>query len=171
MSDNPDKTKWQALMRGQVISSTGLKFSRLVQLVDQKAQVMILLNSILIPVCIRGFYDPVYHWPAIISIVTSCISILSAIICIYPKRKMRKPGTLEMNYLHFNDIGHMKRDDFMSQFMPMFNDSEKLAELAVKDLHDIARNSLIPKYVWIKLSYGVFFFGNIIAIATMTVLF
>ncbi len=165
-----DAQKWQSLLRGQIINSTVHKFSRLIQLVDQKAQVMILLNSILVPVCIRGFEDPILHYPALISIATACLSIFVSIICIYPKRSHRKSTDPNFNYLHFNDIGHMKREDYLEQFLPLFNDPYKLAEIAVRDIHDTAQKSMIPKYFWIKMAYGIFFVGNLLAVITIAFL-
>ncbi|MGH1397626.1 MAG: Pycsar system effector family protein [Alphaproteobacteria bacterium] len=159
-----DKQRWQALLRGQIISATTVKFSRGVQLADQKAQALILLNSILVPLALNWIEKPEFHYPAIISIITAMCSILAAIICIYPKRKKGRREKNTFNYLHFNDIGHMKRDEFMSEFMPIFNDAGKLAETAIKDLHDTAKNAMIPKFFWLKLAYATFFIGNLIAV-------
>ena len=162
--------KWQSLLRGQIINSTTHKYSRLIQLVDQKAQAMIILNSILVPVCIRGLEDPLLHYPAIVSIATACVSILTSIICIYPKRGHRKLGDPNFNYLHFNDVGHVDREEYLAAFLPIFNDPYKLAEVAVRDLHDTAKKSMIPKYFWIKLSYGTFCIGNLLALGAIAFL-
>ena len=35
-----------------------------------------------------------------------------------------------------------------------------------KDIHDVSRRIIIPKFFWLKISYGCFFFGNVLAIAT-----
>ena len=40
-----------------------------------------------------------------------------------------------------------------------------LAEETVKDLHDVAQNIIIPKFFWLKVAYGSFFVGNVIAIS------
>lgn len=160
-----DKEKWQALLRGQMSSTTVNKFVNMIRLLDQKAQMMILLNSILVPVCINAVEHGTFKVAAIISIVTSITSILSAMICIYPKRRYRKSGDRELNLLHFNDIGHMDKDDFLEQFMPVFNNLEKLAEAVVLDLYDTARHSIRPKFLWLKISYATFALGNITAIA------
>jgi len=151
-------------LRGQIISATTVKFSRGIQLADQKAQALILLNSILIPLSLNWIDKPEFHYAAILSIATALASILAAIICIYPKRKTgrREKGTF--NYLHFNDIGHIDRQEFIDEFMPIFNDPGKLAETAVNDLHDTAQNAMIPKFFWLKLAYITFFIGNMIAV-------
>tara|TARA_B100001093_G_C26258792_1_gene771849 strand:- start:11 stop:523 length:513 start_codon:yes stop_codon:yes gene_type:complete len=158
--------KWQGLLRGQITSATINKFMVVIRLLDQKAQIMIFLNSILVPVCLHNMDHAAFGAAALISIGTSILSTLAAIICIYPKRKYRKSGDRELNLLHYNDIGHMDKQEFLDSLLPKYNDVSQLAELAVNDLYDMARYSMIPKYMWLKISYGVFAVGNIIAIIT-----
>ena len=89
----PKMEKWEALLRGQVISTTTQKFFGYVQLADQKAQALILLNSILIPITINWIVKDTYALPSAISLITAILSILTAIICIYPRRRSgRKPN-------------------------------------------------------------------------------
>lgn len=165
ISESPDKHRWEALFRGQILTTTTTKFFNYVALADQKAQGLIFMNSILIPVALNWIDKPEYHLSAIICIFTAVLSIMAALICIYPKRRRgRKPdGTF--NLLHFGDIGRMKEEEFLSEFQPKFNDPEQLAEIAVKDIHDVARRIIRPKFFWLKFSYIVFFFGNLAAIA------
>ena len=158
------KERWQALLRGQIIGATTAKFASVIRLADQKAQALIFLNSILVPVAINWISKPEFHTAAIITIVTALSSIFAAIICIYPKRKAGRKDRDTFNFLHFNDIGHMDRDDFLDEFMPLFNDPSKLAEVAIKDMHDVAKNAIIPKFFWLKLAYAIFFFGNLAAV-------
>lgn len=163
--ESPDKYRWEALFRGQILSTTTTKFFNYVALADQKAQGLIFMNSILIPVALNWIDKPQYHLSALICIFTAVLSIMAALICIYPKRRGgRKPdGTF--NLLHFGDIGRMKEEEFMAEFQPKFNDPAKLAEIAAKDIHDVARRIIRPKFYWLKFSYIVFFFGNLGAIA------
>lgn len=151
-------------MRGQIMSANINKFMTVIKLMDQKAQVMIFLNSILIPVCIQSVQQGTFKSSATISIATAILSIMAAIICIYPKRRYRKSGNRELNLLHFNDIGHMPKQEYLDMFMPVLNDPSKLAETVAHDLYDTSRYSIIPKYLWLKISYGLFAFGNIGAI-------
>ena len=164
MTDTKQDERWQGLMRGQVMSATTHKFMTVIRLLDQKAQVMIFLNSILIPVCIKALEQDGLRHAATISITTAILSILAAMICIYPKRPYRKSGDRELNLLHFNDIGHMEKQDYIDQFLPAFNDPEKLAKIVVNDLYDTSRYSIQPKYLWLKVTYALFAFGNLSAI-------
>ncbi len=162
--EDPSKERWEALMRGQVMSATINKYTTVLRLLDQKAQVMIFLNSIIVPMCIKALEGDTFKMAATLSIMTSILSIIAAIICIYPKRRYRKSGDRELNLLHFNDVGHMERDEYLGRFMPAFNDLNQLAEVVVNDLYDTSRYAILPKYVWLKASYALFAFGNVIAI-------
>lgn len=164
MTQVTDQLRWEGLLRGQVMSATTNKFSVILRMLDQKAQVMILLNSFIIPLCIRSLENDKFHEAAVLSILTSLLSIWASIICIYPKRKYRKKGDRDLNLLHFNDIGHMEKEDYFAQILPKFNDTSKLAELVVQDLYDTSRYSIVPKFLWLKISYALFGFGNLIAI-------
>lgn len=164
MSQMTEQQKWEALLRGQVLSATTIKLNGLIRMVDQKAQIMVLLNSALIPYCMGIYSQGLYQVACAASITASLSSILAAIICIYPKRKYRKNGDRDFNLLHFNDVGHLDREEYLNLFMPEFNDPSKLAKLVVNDIYDTSRFSIIPKFVWLKISYGVFFFGNLAAL-------
>ena len=158
-----DSEKWPALLRGQIVTATINKNMIVVRLMDQKAQIMILLNSILIPMCINALAGP--HWiPASICIVTAVLSIFFAIICIYPKRKHHTKDDRNLNLLHFNDISRMEEDEFKSLMLPVLTDLNKLMEIAVHDIYDMSRYSLKPKIEWLKAAYKTFCFGNLIAI-------
>lgn len=162
--ESADKERWAALYRGQIITTTIRKFYSYVALADQKAQGLIFMNSILIPVAMNWIEHPGYRVGALICIITAVFSIMSAMICIYPKRRAgRKPdGTI--NLLHFGDIALLKEHEFLDEFLPVFNDLNLLSEAAAKDMHDAARRIIRPKFYWLKLSYLVFFFGNLAAI-------
>ncbi len=159
-----EKVKWKALLRGQIGSTYIDRLMTLVQLIDHKAQVMIFLNSILIPVCINALEHETFQISPAVSIVTSVVSILAAIICIYPKRKYRKVGDPNINLMHFNDIAHMDKEEYIAMFLPKFNTPSALAEMVVNDIYDTSRYSIMPKLKWLKISYLTFACGNMLAI-------
>ena len=158
------ENRWEALMRGQIISTTTQKFFNYITLADQKAQGLIFLNTILIPVAFHWIENESFEIPAMICIATAVISIFFSILCIYPKRRNGRKPDGSINLLHFGDIGLMKEDEFIEEFRPVFNSPSKLSEAAAKDIHDVARRIIKPKFFWLKISYILFFVGNMIAI-------
>lgn len=157
--------QWESLMRGQVMTVTTQKMFNYINVVDQKAQMIIILNSLIIPLALKAIQDPEFKIGGTISIAAGITSLMWAIICIYPKRRSgRKPdGTI--NHLHFGDIGQMTEQEYLSSFKPIFNDKTKLTEEVLKDIHDISRRILRPKFRALKASYIAFFLGNLVAIA------
>ena len=85
-------------------------------------------------------------------------------MCIYPKRRGGRKPNGTYNHLHFGDIARMREDEYLKSFMPIFNSRERLSEEAVKDLHDVSRRIITPKFYWLKIAYFVFFGGNLIAL-------
>ncbi len=163
--DNFDHVaQWEGLLRGQILSVTTQKLFNYINVVDQKAQMVIILNSFIIPVLMTSINTPEYRVGVTIAVITGIFSIMWATICIYPKRRSgRKPdGTI--NHLHFGDIGGMTEQEYLTSFKPIYNDKARLTEEVVKDIHDISRRILRPKFRALKLSYLVFFYGNLLAI-------
>lgn len=163
--ESSDQLRWEALVRGQILNATTAKFFNYIALVDQKAQAMIILNSILVPVALNWVQEEQFHWPATITILVGVLTIFFCIICIYPKRRGGSKPDGSVNLLHFGDIGKMKEDQFVQEFLPIFNNLSDLSEAAVKDIHDVARRIILPKFRWLKLAYMVFFLGNFVSIA------
>ncbi len=162
----PNMNKWKGLMRGSILSTTTQKIYSYINLADQKAMGLIVLNSIIIPVAMNAHEDPQFTLPSTIAIITSVASILMAIACIFPKRRSgTKPGG-ELNYLHFSDIGSLSEKQYLEQFLPIYNDTSALSECVIKDIHDVSRRVLVPKFKQLKLSYKIFFIGNLAAVIT-----
>jgi hypothetical protein len=163
-SPHEEDHTWEALLRGSIIAATSQKFYNYIALIDQKAQAMIIMNSIIIPLLLNFIDDVEYKIPASIALITAMTSILLSIMCIYPKRRGGRKPNGTYNHLHFGDIGRMREDQYLQSFMPIFNNRQRLSEEAVKDLHDVSRRIIIPKFHWLKFSYFVFFGGNLIAL-------
>lgn len=157
--------RWEALMRGQIIAATIQKLFNYITIADQKAQMIIILNSIMIPLALSEMNDPDLKIGATIAIITAIISIFLSILCIYPKRRSGRKPDGSINHLHFADIGMLKEKQYMESFFPIYNDKARLTEEAVKDLHDVSRRILLPKFRWLKLAYISFFLGYFIAIS------
>lgn len=170
MSDDPEAEEgaapdqWEALLRGQVMAATVAKFYSYITLSDQKAQGMILLNSVLVPFSIHWAEQGPFAGPASLAIGTALASIFLAIACIYPKRRPQSRPGHATNLLHFGDIAQLSETAFLQQFLPVYNDPGALSRAAAEDLHDVATRIIAPKFFWLKLAYGAFFVGNAAAV-------
>jgi hypothetical protein len=160
---DPQDLKWQALVRANILSTTTNKFYRYIALVDQKAMGLIALNSIIVPLAMRGITMPEYKLASTIALVSGILSVLQAIICIFPQRGVT-PAKGKRRLLHFSDIGSMSEEEYLTAFWPVYNDKDAFAIEVLRDIHDVSKRVLIPKFQHLMNAYAIFFVGNLAAI-------
>ena len=71
------KKKWEGVFRGSILSATMTKHTSYIGFADQRAQGMIGINAILIPVALTGLKTVTFHTAAMVSLVTSIVVIAS----------------------------------------------------------------------------------------------
>lgn len=161
------KKKWEGLARGQILNSTIRKFNSAIRLIDYKAQVMLVINSVTIPVGLSWVEKEQFYAGAIIAILTAVWTMFFAIVTIYPRSRLKKKDKENrdsLNLLHWGDISSMSKEEYLSKVMPIVNDPNKLTEAAMTDIYDISANVLRQKFFWIRFTYYSFFLGNIVAL-------
>lgn len=159
----PNQLKWKALFRGSLLSTTINKHISYVGFADRRAQGIITINAILIPIALSKTTDPYFMWGAIIAIITALLSMTTAMISLYPK----KYGTKKHKHpdlLHFSQIQKYEEHDYLQHMKEALADTSILAEMAVKDLYHISTRILSPKFRWLKISYFLFLAGNILGV-------
>ena len=166
--DFTNQKRWEGLGRGQILSSTVNKLNNAIRLIDQKAQVMLVINSITIPIGLSWIQKEQFLLGAIAVILTALWTMFFSIIAIYPRsRKLTKIKSKKQNrsnLLHWGDIWAMSEEEYLQKVRPIVNDISLLTEACLKDIHDISANVLRHKFFWIRFTYYSFFLGNIIAI-------
>lgn len=164
----PNQKRWEGLARGQILSSTVRKLNNAIRLIDQKAQVMLIINSITIPIGLSWIQKEQFLYAAIAVILTAMWTMFFSIIAIYPRSrkvtKLRDKKLNRSNLLHWGDIWVMTEEEYLERARPIVNDVSLLTEACLKDIHDISRNVLRHKFFWIRFTYYSFFIGNIAAI-------
>jgi hypothetical protein len=163
-SDFIDQKRWEGLMRASILSATTRKLYGYINLADQKAMGLIVLNSIIIPLAMNSIQDTDFKLAATVAIITSIVSVFLAIVCVFPKRRSSGRPDGENNLLHFADIGNMSEDEYLEAMMPIYNEPRKLAKTVLRDLHDVSQLVLVPKFKLLKSAYIIFFIGNLAAI-------
>jgi len=153
--------KWEGLFRGSVLSSTIAKNTALITSSDTRAQGLMLLNSVLVPLAINGMKTEELRAAALLSIVTALVTITLCIFCVYPKRLRSRAGT--KNILHYVEFSALSEEAFVSQMKELFADKEKLTEAAVRDLYHLGSRIIAPKYLLLRWAYLVFLVGQLSA--------
>lgn len=167
--DFPNQLKWKALFRGSLLSTTINKHVNYVGFADRRAQGIITINAILIPIALSKTTDPYFMTGAIIAISTALLSMTTAMISLYPKKYGSK-NHQHPDLLHFSQIQQYQEHDYLDQMKTALSDTSILAEMAVKDLYHISSRILAPKFRWLKISYFLFLAGNIIAVLAIAII-
>jgi len=165
----PNQKRWEGVARGQILTSTTNKLNNAIRLIDQKAQVMLVINSITIPIGLSWIQKEQFLTGAIIAIITAVWTMFFSILTIYPRSREKKKKTRKSaNLLHWGDIWCMSEKEYLDRIMPVVNDVNLLTEACLKDIYDLSANVLRHKFFWIRFTYYSFFLGNISALIATT---
>ena len=161
-----DNEHWAAMFRGTVLASQKQGLITYVNIADQKAQVMLFINSLIIPFILPGVEMPDYRLAAIIALITAALSVFFAVMTVFPRGPARFKKRPYSNQLHFADIKqHPTFASYLHDVRPIYNDLGKLGTESLKYMYDMSRFVLKGKYFWLRLCYGGFLIGNILALA------
>ncbi|MDF2158559.1 Pycsar system effector family protein [Algoriphagus sp. CAU 1675] len=159
----------------RITSTNHLELSALA---DNKANIMISVNSIIISivvtVLIRKLEEfPNYTVPAILLISTCLGAMVFAILATRPKVTKgvvtkediaKKQG----NLLYFGNFHQMSLKDYTDGVNSMMEDSEYLYGTMTRDIYNLGK-VLAVKYKLLRKSYNVFMFGFIISVLSFLI--
>ena len=165
-SNTADDSRWPQLARASLLSAVLSKHVQYVGFADRRAQGMITISALLIPIAFTGIQHPFYRLGATIAIVTSVLTICCAVLSLYPKRASHK-GHEDMNLFHFSQIQNFSEEEYLQKMKETLEDTGELAKMAVMDLYHMANNILRPKLFWLRACSFVVLVGNIIALLSI----
>ncbi|HMQ47421.1 MAG TPA: DUF5706 domain-containing protein [Saprospiraceae bacterium] len=139
---------------------------------DNKANIMISVNAILISVLITflsyhniGQTKPQIILPVLIFLVTGLASLIFAVLSARPKVTMlhvpgQAPQEVRKNILFFGNFVHLELPEYEEAMESLFNDSELLYGNMIRDTYYLGK-VLDKKYRYLSVSYNVFMIGFI----------
>ncbi len=152
---------------------TATNHLRLSGMADNKAHIMISVNTILLSIVISVLVrkldaNPHLVIPTMILLLVSLLTIVFAAIVTKPSVTT---GTFTVedikqkkaNLLFFGNFFKMNLDDFQWGMKEMMNDSEYLYGSMIKDFYFLGK-VLGQKYKYLRICYNIFMYGMIIAI-------
>ena len=165
LADSPDKHRWEALFRGSVITTQANAIINYVTIADQKAQVMLFLNSLVLPLAISGLKQGDHNVAYSIALATAFTTVFSAVCVLIPRGGRIIKRTKANNLMHFSNINRFATfEAYCAEMIPVFNDTQKLSKEAMKLIYDTSSFILKGKFFWLRLCYGIFLVGNFAAI-------
>lgn len=130
---------------------------------DQKANIMVAANTILVTVTLNSFDFEAPIWALLTLSLTSFLSLMAAILAVYPStqkgltnnNRQLKSG----NLLFFGTFSGLDFDDYMSQMADVMQQDGAVYEAMLKDLYQLGVYIKKTKYRYIRMSYRIFFVG------------
>ena len=172
--DKEDKTK-DKVNRGveTMFRTTSTNHLRLSEMADNKANIMITVNSIIISVLLTVLFrkldtDPRFLIPTMLLLFTSLTTIVFSIFVtrpnvtsgVFSKEDIEKKRA---NLLFFGNFYKMKLEDYEWGIKQVMNDNEFLYGSMTRDIYYLGV-VLGRKYKMLRIAYSFFMFGFIISV-------
>ena len=147
---------------------------------DNKANIMISVNAILVSVLITflsyrniGENTPQILLPVVLFLVTGMASLIFAVLSARPKVTMLNqegtpPEEVRRNVVFFGNFVTLRLEQFEEAMEEVFNDNELLYGNMVRDLYHLGK-VLEKKYRYLSISYNIFMVGFIATVGTFLI--
>lgn len=146
---------------------------RISSMADNKAHIMITVNSIIISLVlgfiVRNVQDaPHYILPAVILLTMSVGTVIFAVMATRPKLAkgiftQKQVEEKSVNLMFFGSYYQMEYDDYKDGMHQMMHDPDFLYNSLTKDVFWQGK-VLGRKYRLLRISYGIFMYGLIVAV-------
>lgn len=145
---------------------------------DNKANILISVNSIIISIIISGLIKTLDNHPHLvvptyIILIINVVTIVFAIFALRPnvtKGKFTRKDIEDKNtnLLFFGNFHGMQRNDYKWGMVEMMNDSNYLYSSLIDDIYFLGR-VLGKKYRFLRFAYNIFMYGIIVAVIAFVI--
>ncbi len=172
----PTKEKKKSAERGiETMFRTTLKnHTALSQIADNKANIMLSVNALIISVTMTGLLpkldnNPQFVWPTVSLMGTSLAAIIFATIATIPKTgsgmtTRQQVQRRERNVLFFGNFHAMKLGEFDASIRHLMANPDDLYSSMTMDLYFLGQ-VLHRKYRFLRFTYAAFLIGLIVTVA------
>jgi Family of unknown function (DUF5706) len=132
-------------------------------LADQKAALMISVNSILVSVIITfvfgndGFNKNLLY-PILFLLAVCVLTIVFSIIATKPKLRSQKPSDQEVDLFFFQSFSSISNEAYQTQMKALMDNENTLQDKLLSNLHAQGK-VLTRKYNQLKIAYTIFLVG------------
>ncbi len=152
----------------------------LTNIADNKANIMLSINSLLITIGIPMLAGnlkehPSLIYPAAVLLLTCILSIVFATLATRPVKMLGRTSTDTIdsgnsNLFFFGNFFKMERDDYMKGLMRVMQNEEIIDKSIVNDLFFLGR-TLGHKYRRLRITYEIFMVGMVLTVLTFGILY
>lgn len=156
----------------QMIRQTRAHHVSLSSLADQKANMMLTIASLIVPLSIRFLYDPRTHLAAATMIAFCVLTVMLSAYAAMPKLNRRPvPGDVvnvnapSFNLLFFGSFIQLDYPAYKQSMEALINDHNELYETQIKEIYMLGRYLEGQKYRFVRLAYLSFISGVLLSSA------
>jgi HD superfamily phosphodiesterase len=143
------------------------------QIADNKANIMLSINAIIISVVLSSLLPKLDNnayllWPSVLLLTVCIVSVIFATISTIPKvtRNGANPEMVkkrQTNLLFFGNFQGLDLDVYIEGMKDLMDDDDYLYETLIKDLYYLGK-VLNKKYHYLRLCYTVFVIGIVLSV-------
>ncbi len=162
---NNNKTEPSEIAKVHVLNTQINKNVEYIGYADVRAQGIIMISAILVPVVLSGVGSLEFRVGISIAVLTAVLSSFAAIMALVPRRYDHDDDNANPDIFHFRQLNNLSEEEYLSVLSEVFEDQESFFHNLSRDLYHISKLIVAPKFRWLNRSYVIFAVGNFIAIA------
>jgi hypothetical protein len=154
----------------QMIRQTRAHHVNLSSLADKKANMMLTIAALMIPLSTRFLYEDRSHLAATTLIGFCVLTIVLAAYAAMPKMKIRNGTTTTMdhdepgfNLLFFGSFTRMSYNEYKSAMETVMNDPNQVYEVQLREIYSMGHYLAQKKYKFVLFSYLTFIAGILLS--------
>jgi hypothetical protein len=144
----------------QMIRQTRAHHVTLSTMADRKANMMLTIASLMIPLSTGFLYEERSHLAAVTLIGFCVLTIVMAAFAAMPKiktgNKLDSTSDLEktsFNLLFFGSFTHMSYSEYKNAMETLMNDSNAAYEMQIREIYTMGQYLALKKYRFVQFSY------------------
>ena len=154
----------------QMIRQTRSHHVSLSLMADNKANMMLTISALLVPLSIRFLYDPRTHLAAMTMVAFSLLTVLLAAYAAMPKMPVQKNHfdktdlmAPSFNILFFGSFTQMTFAEFEHTMEHVMSDHNKSYQVQLKEIYEIGKYLSQKKFRYVRYSYFSFLTGVVLS--------
>ena len=169
MQTDPKNSNWMYMLR-----TTQQHHVQLSLLADQKANILIASNSIILSLTLSRLEVLQDYWCTYSMVAMSIVSIVLALFVVAPLSLPKRRPKLkdeQFNSLFFDHFSQLSHEEYQAHMSEIMETPEQVQRAMVKDIYQIGRVLQTRKYPFLKFSSLVFVVGVLLSIVLLAAQF
>ena len=154
----------------QLIRQTRAHHVQLSSMADMKANMLLTLSSLMIPLCIRFLENPHFRLEGITMIGFCALTVALSAYSSMPKINLRKEHNQQpdlnnpfFNILFFGNFTSLDYDDYKQVMEDVMNDHNRAYEVQLRDIYSMGDYLSQKKYFFLRMAYLSFISGIVLS--------